>query len=149
MATPTTVNSRLALVTGLLFSAAAPAHTVCTLVTDLMAGRVIEQQGDCGTRVTPASTFKIALSLIAYDAGLLKSARVPVLRWKTGDPDWGGAAWHQPTDPERWMGYSVVWYSQRLTRALGMARLQRGVDALDYGKRDLRRSEERRVGKEC
>ncbi|MGL4506241.1 MAG: penicillin-binding transpeptidase domain-containing protein, partial [Aeromonas sobria] len=36
-----------------------------------------------------------------------------------------------------WMKYSVIWYSQRLTEWLGMARLQHYVDSFDYGNRDL------------
>lgn len=122
----------------LLSCGATQAHTVCTLVTDLDRDQVLIEQGDCRSRVTPASTFKIPLSLIAADAGLLTSTRAPVMRWRRGEPDWGGAAWRVPTDPEHWMSYSVVWYSQRLTRSLGLIRLQRGVDALDYGNRDLR-----------
>jgi beta-lactamase class D len=40
------------------------------------------------------------------------------LAFKEGDPDWGGDNWRQPTDPTRWLKYSVVWYSQRITHAL-------------------------------
>lgn len=127
----------LALALAAAVAPSAQARELCTLVTALPSQRVITQRGECATRVTPASTFKIPLSLIAHDAGLLKNAHAPVMRWSQGEPDWGGPAWHEPIDPSRWMAYSVVWYSQRLTRQLGMGRLQRAVDALDYGNRDL------------
>lgn len=59
------------------------------------------------------------------------------LAFKEGDPDWGGDNWRQPTDPTRWLKYSVVWYSQRITHALGEKRLQQYVTAFAYGNADI------------
>ena len=42
---------------------AAEARTICTVLADAGSGAVVMEQGDCRTRVTPASTFKIALAL--------------------------------------------------------------------------------------
>ena len=86
----------------------ASAKTICTIMADASSGEVLLSQGDCGTRVTPASTFKIPLSLMGFDAGYLASANAPVLPFKTGYPDWGGSNWTWPTDPQRWMKYSVA-----------------------------------------
>ena len=85
---------------------------------------------------TPASTFKLALSLIGFDSGFLKHAHDPVLTYQQGDPDWGGKAWTRPNDPQSWLRHSVVWYSQRITRALGPDDLTRRVASLDYGNAD-------------
>jgi beta-lactamase class D len=115
----------------------AGAHTVCTAVADAGTGKILLQQGDCETRVTPASTFKIAISLMGFDSGFLKDAHTPSLPFKPGYVDWGGAEWMKPTDPARWIHYSVVWYSQQVTQTLGAARFQKYADALDYGNRDL------------
>jgi beta-lactamase class D len=118
-------------------SLSAHAHVVCTLVTDAESHREIVRTGDCTTRVTPASTFKIAISLMGFDAGVLEDAHAPVFEHQAGEPDWGGENWLQPTDPAHWFHYSVVWYSQRVTRALGAIRVQQYVDLFDYGNRDM------------
>ncbi len=95
------------------------------------------QEGDCSTRVTPASTFKIAISLMGFDSGFLKDAHSPVLPYRAGYPDWGGADWLQPTDPTRWIRYSVIWFSQQVTKSLGDVRFRYYVDAFGYGNRDV------------
>ncbi|MGI4858816.1 MAG: penicillin-binding transpeptidase domain-containing protein, partial [Janthinobacterium lividum] len=115
----------------------ASAHTLCTVVADAGTGQVLLRQGDCTSRVTPASTFKIALGLMGYDAGFLKDEHTPTLPFRPGYPDWGGAAWRQPTDPARWLKYSVVWYSQQVTRHLGMTRFADYTRAFHYGNADV------------
>lgn len=116
-----------------LFASAASAHTVCTIVADAKSGSVLLQQGDCSTRVTPASTFKIAISLMGFDSGFLKDANTPTLSFRAGYPNWGGEAWRQPTDPSRWIKYSVVWFSQQVTQSLGMPRFAAYTKQFDYG----------------
>jgi beta-lactamase class D len=120
-----------------LAASAAQARTVCTVVADAGVGEILVRQGDCGRRVTPASTFKIAISLMGYDSAFLKDAQSPVLPFREGYVDWGGADWRQPTDPARWIKYSVVWFSQQVTQSLGEARLQRYVDEFQYGNKDV------------
>src|SRR6185437_16999365 len=93
------------------FAQPVQARTICTLVVDAKTGKAVAEQGDCATRVTPASTAKIAFAVMGYDAGFLKTEHDPTLPYKPGYVDWGGAAWRQPTDPVRWLKYSVVWFS--------------------------------------
>jgi beta-lactamase class D len=121
----------------LLAASSAQARTVCTAIGDAVTGKVLLQEGDCVTRVTPASTFKIAISLMGFDSGFLKDAHNPTLPFREGYVDWRGAEWKKPTDPKRWIEYSVVWFSQQVTRHLGAARFQKYADAFDYGNRDL------------
>lgn len=121
----------------LLSSAPASARTICTIIADAASGDVLLEEGDCRSRVTPASTFKIALSLIGYDAGFLTGITTPVLPYRQGYPDWGGKNWTQPTDPQRWMKYSVVWYSQQITSALGGDGIERYLSAFGYGNADF------------
>ena len=115
----------------------AEAAPVCTLVVNATSGAVLVEEGDCRSEVTPASTFKVALAVMGFDAGILQDAHHPVMAYREGDPDWGGAAWKQDTDPERWIRYSVVWYSQRLTHILGEATLTRYAEAFGYGNADF------------
>lgn len=118
--------------------AAAGTALLCRIVADAGTGRILLEEGaDCGRRVTPASTFKIPLAVMGYDAGLLTSAEEPVMRWRQGEPDWGGDLWKGEVTPERWMHNSVVWYSQRLTRELGAARLRGYAAAFGYGNADF------------
>ncbi|MBM2293966.1 class D beta-lactamase [Sulfitobacter pseudonitzschiae] len=129
---------RLALIAALCLGAAGTqAAHVCTLVADAHSGAVLFERGDCDSRVTPASTFKVPLALIGFQTGFLTDTQTPVLKPRKGDPDWGGDAWRQPTTPERWLKYSVVWYSQRITRALGAEVLRDLALAYGYGNADF------------
>ena len=132
---PMPTTTRL-LASAALALAATAAHANCTLVADAATRAVLLQEGDCATRITPASTFKIALSLMGYDAGFLTSAHAPVLHYEKGDPDWRDS-WLTDTDPQKWIRDSVVWYSQRVTAALGEQRFQRYVSAFHYGNEDV------------
>jgi beta-lactamase class D len=116
---------------------AAHAHTVCTVVADAGTGKLLVRQGDCSRRVTPASTFKIAISLMGFDSGFLKDAHDPRLPYRDGYVDWGGAAWRQPADPTRWIQYSVVWYSQQVTQSLGKERFARYTRKFQFGNADV------------
>jgi beta-lactamase class D len=129
--------TRICMLGAALATASAQAKVVCTVIADAGTGSVLMEQGDCRTRVTPASTFKVALSVMGYDAGFLKDDHSPVLQYKKGDVDWGGENWRQPTDPARWLEYSVVWYSQRITHAIGAQRLQQYVRDFGYGNADV------------
>jgi beta-lactamase class D len=75
---------------------------------------------------------------MGFDSGFLKSAHSPTLQYHVGYPDWGGEAWKQPTDPSRWIHDSVVWYSQQVTRSLGMARFANYTKAFGFGNADVR-----------
>lgn len=118
-------------------STAARAATVCTVVADAADGRILLEEGDCRGRVTPASTFKIPLALMGFDSGFLSDPRTPVLPFKAGYPAWGGDNWTRPTDPGRWMRFSVVWYSQQMARHLGADRLRAYTRAFGYGNADV------------
>ena len=79
--------------TGALLAALATfAHaerTICTIVADAATGKVVLHEGQCAERVTPASTFKLALAVMGYDHGFLKDEHAPIEHMKAGDPDWG------------------------------------------------------------
>ena len=53
---------------------------LCTVIADGTSGKVLKQQGTCDQRISAASTFKIALSLMGYDAGCLTDEHLPALR---------------------------------------------------------------------
>ena len=115
---------------------AAGAEPVCTLLEEAQTGRVIKSDGDCASRTTPASSFKLALAVMGYDSGILKDAHNPAWPY---EPEY--AAWRkeimQTTDPTSWLEKSVVWYSQVLTTKLGMERFRAYVEKFDYGNKDV------------
>ncbi len=106
------------------------------MIADASTKRIAKQEGTCDTRITPASTFKIAISLMGFDSGFLKSEHQPVLKYRKGDPDWRDS-WLADTDPQKWIRDSVVWYSQRVTASLGQQRFQQYAEAFHYGNEDV------------
>ncbi len=127
----------LILICALSFGRAAASKEVCTLILDAQTGVALVAEGDCETRVTPASTFKIPLAVMGFDAGILTGTNAPVMQFRPGDPDWGGANWTRDTDPAAWMRFSVLWYSQRITHAMGAKALTRYARAFGYGTADF------------
>lgn len=49
------------------------ADTICSLVYDIDNNKFLLKEGSCDQAISPASTFKIPLSLIGYDSGYLTS----------------------------------------------------------------------------
>lgn len=115
---------------------AVQAKTLCTAFADAATGKVLKQEGACGTRAFAASTFKIPISLMGYDSGFLTSEHAPALPFRKGYPDWV-ASWRATTDPTSWMKNSVVWYSQQVTKYLGEERFRRYVRQFQYGNQDV------------
>lgn len=113
------------------------ARILCTVIAEAETGRILVQEGECRERITPASTFKIALAVMGYDAGFLKDESAPRLPFKKGYVEWGGDNWRQPTDPTRWMRYSVVWFSQQITQSLGDKTLHDYGVKFGYGNADF------------
>jgi len=118
------------------FAAPARAEITCTVLADATSGKILTQQGECDRRVPPASTFKIPISLMGYDARFLKDRTNPTLPFKEGYPDWR-KEWRTDIDPTSWMKESVVWYSQQITHALGNKKFKDYVEAFGYGNEDV------------
>lgn len=115
----------------------AGAERQCTLLVDAATGRDLTRQGTlCDERTSPASSFKVPLAVMGFDSGILIDGTHPVWpyleEYAARRP-----TWRQPIDPTLWLRESVVWYSQKLTRTLGMTRFRQYVDGFAYGNRDL------------
>lgn len=128
----------VAITATLLFLAnGASAATTCTLIIDAATSATLVRTGDrCEAPVTPASTFKIPLSLIGFDSGILTEAKHPAWPYRTEYQTWNDD-WKRTTTPYTWLRDSVVWYSQVLTQTLGARTLQEYIDKLAYANRDL------------
>ncbi|MDQ1833585.1 penicillin-binding transpeptidase domain-containing protein [Massilia scottii] len=113
------------------------AHEICTAVADARTGEVLVQRGDCAQRVPPASTFRIAIGLVGYEAGFLKDEHQPTLPFLAGYVDWR-KNWKRATDPSTWMKNSVVWHAQQVTTSPGIARLADETRQFQYRNADHR-----------
>jgi beta-lactamase class D len=130
-------NMFMMILMAIITASTASAHVVCTVIADANTGALLVKEGNCDGRVTPASTFKIAISLMGYDSGYLKDEHSPQLPFREGYVDWGGPAWRQPTDPTRWIKYSVVWFSQQVTQSLGKERFADYTRKFQFGNADV------------
>ncbi|MER8790395.1 class D beta-lactamase [Mesorhizobium sp. M0983] len=107
----------------------------CTLIVDAASGETLYRQGVCDQRVSPASTFKIPLALIGYDAGILGDEHTPNWEYKA---EFNAPKRDRKTvDPTIWERDSVLWFSREITRRLGSKQFVGYVSRLDYGNTDV------------
>jgi beta-lactamase class D OXA-29 len=118
----------------ILCASSALANTSCFLAKE--NGTVLKAEGDCKSRYAPQSTFKIALSLIGFDSGILRDENNPSWPCKKGY-DYYINVCKGDHNPRTWMRDSCLWYSQVLTGKLGMPKFQEYVTKFNYGNRDL------------
>ena len=118
------------------YPVSAHAATECTLIISYPKTTTLKESGDCQTRRSPASTFKIPLALMGFDSGLLSDAHHPSIPYKdtyNSDMDFQ----KKTTDPQIWLKESIVWYSQQMTLKLGVPAFQKYVDMFQYGNKDI------------
>ncbi|WP_337179384.1 penicillin-binding transpeptidase domain-containing protein [Hydrogenophaga borbori] len=106
----------------------------CTLVVDVDTGKPIHVSGDCDRRHSPASTFKVPLAVMGFDAGILVDSMNPL--WELPEAVPGQLVGVRLGTPTSWQQHSLVWYSRELTRTLGRARLEQYVLKFAYGNKD-------------
>lgn len=120
----------------LTLPAIAEERVVCSLAVEIGSNEPLVQDGSCDERISPASTFKIAISLMAFDSGIITAPDKPEWPFQEGYADWN-PKWRQSTTPASWMRDSVVWFSQRATEKVGLERFASYVGAFDYGNMDV------------
>lgn len=99
------------------------------------AGKVVKQEGKCDMRHTPCSTFKIAISLMGYEEGILVDETHPEFPYQKGYTD-ALEKWKQQHNPSLWMQNSCVWYSQVITQQLGANKFKEYLIKFNYGNQD-------------
>lgn len=88
----------------------------------------------CSRRFVPASTFKIANSLIALETGVV-SGPDHVIRWDGVERSI--ADWNQDLDLRRAVRVSAVPHFQEVARRIGAARMDSWLERLGYGNREM------------
>jgi beta-lactamase class D len=106
------------------------------LLYDLHRDRLYAVHGErADERRLPASTFKIANTLAALDAGLVEDENT-VLPWD-GEVHPAQPAWNRDLSLRYAFRASAVPHFQGLARRLGPERMQAALDRLGYGNRDI------------
>ena len=111
-------------------------YEACFLLYDLNQEKLISEYNPkkrCQERLSPDSTFKIALSLMAFNEDLMQQDTV--FKWdghKASLPNW-----NQDQTPQSWLKYSTVWVSQRLTPKLGYSHIKNYLALFHYGNQDF------------
>jgi beta-lactamase class D len=93
---------------------------------------IMELGPNINKQISPCSTFKIPLSLMGYDAAVLKDETNPVWDFQEGYDDWL-VSWRAPQLPLSWMQYSCIWYSKLLSIELGLRKIQNYLTSIEYG----------------
>jgi len=88
----------------------------------------------CRVQYPPASTFKVPLAVMVFDAKILKDEN-QTLKWDGTKSDL--EQHNMDHNAQTWMRDSVVWFSQKLTPRIGKKKLQKYLKRFDYGNQDL------------
>ena len=90
-------------------------------------------------RFIPASTYKIANSLIALETGVVRDSEFTLpLDTATVKPmDWWPESWRKEQTLKTAFQNSVYWYYQEIARRIGEDRMKAYLHKLDYGNQDM------------
>lgn len=119
-----------------LFPEPLPEATSCFLLYDLNQDKIIEVRNQqwCEKPLTPNSTFKVPLAVMAIDQGLIKNEKTS-FKWD-GKPKIL-ETWNRDQTAKDWMVNSVVWVSQELTQKMGFAQVDKYLKSFNYGNKDF------------
>jgi beta-lactamase class D len=126
-----------ALMLSLFAVSASKAEVVCTLVVDGATGVVrLEEGGGCARPAAPASTFKVAMALMGFDAGILTGPDAPAWDYRkefnaVREVD------RKTVTPTSWLADSVLWYSRETVKRLGADKFAGYVADFAYGNADV------------
>lgn len=87
-------------------------------------------------RISPCSTFKIPLSLMGFDSGILKNSKTPTWEFEDRFDDFL-QEWQDPQTPNSWIKCPCVWFSKILAIKLGSKNLRYYLSVFDYGNQDI------------
>lgn len=118
------------------FNEAFKAFDACFLLYDVNAKKLVAEYnpgGRCKQRIAPDSTFKVPLSLMAFNEKLIDPHTV----FKWSGQKYDRQELNRDQTPRSWMQDSVVWVSQDVAPSLGYARIGKYLDDFRYGNLDF------------
>jgi beta-lactamase class D len=110
------------------------ADTKCFIIKE--KDHILKEEGDCKERHSPCSTFKIAISLMGYDDGILIDELNPEWPSKRGYSDYVEGK-KNSQNPTSWIKNSSIWYSQIITTKLGLEKFKSYIAKFNYGNQDI------------
>jgi beta-lactamase class D len=111
------------------------AETSCFLAKE--NGKVLKSEGDCTARHNPGCDFSIVLSLMGFDAGVLKDENSPEWHYKEGYETFLNF-WKTTHTPKTWIINSCVWYSGNIVAELGFKKIDAYIRQFEYGNQDIK-----------
>ena len=119
---------------GVLTAHAQPAPRSCVVIQQLGADRPLVSRGECATRLSPASTFKIPHALVALETGVVTTDTIE---------KWDGTKY--PRQPKWMLDHtvisalrpSVLWFFQRTAPRIGAAPMAEWLGRFEYGNGDV------------
>jgi beta-lactamase class D len=111
-------------------------YNACFILYDLNTHQIVSEYNPgnrCNERLSPDSTFKVPLSLMAFNQNIINQKTI--FKWNGTK---GVLPEHeQDQTPASWIKYSVLWVSQELTPQLGNARIKHYLAGFSYGNQDF------------
>ncbi len=109
--------------------------SACFILYDLKQDKTVISYNPkrCAQRIPANSTFKIPLSLMAFDQKLINQNTI--FKWDGKKRKLG--VWNQNQTPVSWLQNSVVWVSQLLTTQMGLNTVKDYLAKFNYGNQDF------------
>jgi len=104
--------------------------------TAIESENTLVSTGACKERHSPCSTFNIPLSLMGFNERILMDNDHPKWPYK---PEYNSSwdVWKENQTPSSWMQMSTVWFSQELTKKMGIATVNKYISMFKYGNQDM------------
>lgn len=130
------MNANAHVITPAAYAQAFQNYDACVILYDVNQQKIVSEYNPnnrCHERLSPDSTFKVPLSLMAFDQKrITQNTR---FKWNGVKHDLPG--WNQDQTPATWLKYSVVWVSQQLTTELGYKPIQHYLADFHYGNQNF------------
>lgn len=111
-------------------------YDACFILYNLNENKIVSEYNPnnyCNQRISPDSTFKIPLSLMAFNQGIINQKTI--FKW---DGKIGAIPEHdRDQTPSSWLKYSALWVSQQITPQLGYARIKHYLAGFNYGNQNF------------
>jgi beta-lactamase class D len=108
----------------------------CLIVAELRTGKRLKvfNEKRCDQRLSPASSFKIAAALMAFETGVLENENQSI-KWDRVRRS--REELNQDQTPYSWMRDSVLWVTQWITPQLGLDTIKKYLKKFSYGNQDF------------
>lgn len=111
-------------------------YDACFILYNLNEQKVVNEYNPnnrCNERISPHSTFKIPLSLMAFNEQMMNQNTV--FKWDGEKRELSD--WNQDQTPHTFLKYSAIWVSRKITAQLGGSRIKQYLADFKYGNQDF------------